>query len=245
MNRATNNEMTWFIKRLIDIRNDVNRTPNHIADIKFDYREIISQKIIFGKMDKSLAQRKVCDMLALVKNDYTFLNSLDHFDERRLVYEILSTDGDILIKGYQMEVLEGYMKKIKGEKKVDSKSTESRIIIRKDNGDFYINEANGERFLNLKKNSLYYEAFVAMYSLIPDGGTISFSEYKGSASSRIKRGFLNKTQKKQGAKINSYLNDKTNGFLRASKINDSKFKDGRSLIECNPVEGTIFFNNKK
>lgn len=246
MNLPTTQQMTWFVQRLIDIRNDIERTPNHIADIEFDYKEIIGQKKVFGIKTKILAQTKIDEMLYLIKGDNIFLDSLNHFDKNNLLWERLPS-GSVLIKGYQMEVLEGYMlRKIKGisQKSVDSgvDLDSLRIIFRKDD-EFYINETDEKRHLKLRKTALYYKAFTSVYELRPDGGTISYKDFAGTASSEIKIRLKGKDGDGKCAVVKSYLTDKSNGFLRASKIGEAKFK-GRPLIECDPVNG-IVFNNKR
>ena len=117
MNKPTKTQMRWFVKHLIDIRQDLERTPDHIADIEFDWRDIVKQRAIFNIRDRVPAQNKVDEMLNRIKNDGEFLDSFNNFDERRLDWEILQ-NGNIKIAGFQTGLLTAYLKEkiIKGEK---------------------------------------------------------------------------------------------------------------------------------
>ena len=245
MNIPTKKEMTWFVQRLIDIRNDTERTPTHIADIEFDYKEIIRQKSIFGNKTKMLAQVKIDEMLYLIKGDNIFLDGLNHFNPSNLSWCVLQ-NGNISIKGFQMEVLKAYMlEKILGVKKKNSDVSvdlDSYKIIYKKDGEFYINEDNGRRLLKFRKTTLYYRAFSTVYNLRPDGGTVSYSEFAGATSIDIKNRLRGKDKKKRCAIVRSYLTDPGNGFLRPSKIGEAEF-NSKPLIECTQEE--IIFNNKK
>lgn len=237
MNIPTKKGMLWFVSKLIEIREDTKRTPNHIADIVFDFKDILKEKSIFHISNKAQAQNKVIEMLALIKNDGVFLDSLNHFDGNRLSYEDLPK-GKLLIKGYQIEVLNGYLDKIKG-----TTIEKSKNIFKNSDGDYFLNEENTPKLLKLKKTSLYYSAFDAVYSIHPEGGTISFSDFASRVSPKIKRKLANKDNNVKCKIIRSYLTDKSNGFLRASKIGGSTFNN-KPLIECEPKTG-IIFNNKK
>lgn len=109
--------MRWFVLKLIDIRNDLNRTPDHIADIEFDWRDIIRQRAIFEIRERVPAQNKIKEMLYRIKNDGEFLDRFNHFDENRLSCNILP-NGNVNIKGYQTGLLTAYLKEniLKGEK---------------------------------------------------------------------------------------------------------------------------------
>jgi hypothetical protein len=117
MRKDIKKEMRWFVLKLIDIRNDLNRTPDHIADIEFEYEDIVRQESIFGTMNRVNAQRKIKEMLARIKNDGEFLTSFNNFDEKRLNTKVLP-NGNIKIIGYQIKLLTTYLKEniIKGEK---------------------------------------------------------------------------------------------------------------------------------
>ncbi len=109
MNIPTKTEMRWFVLKLIDIRNDLKRTPDHIVDIEFDCKEVAKQKVIFDITDRVSAQNKVEEMLYRIKNDGEFLDSFNNFDEKRLKWEILR-NGNIKIIGYQIGLLTKYLK---------------------------------------------------------------------------------------------------------------------------------------
>ena len=117
MNIPTKKEMRWFVLKLIDIRNDLDRTPDHVADIEFDWRDIIRQRAIFEIRERVPAQNKVEEMLYRIKNDGEFLDSFNNFNEKRLEWKILR-NGNIKIMGYQIGLLTAYLKEkiIKGEK---------------------------------------------------------------------------------------------------------------------------------
>ncbi len=237
MNVPTKKAMLWFVSKLIEIREDTKRTPNHIADIVFDCNDIVKEKSTFNISDKAQAQNKSIEMLALIKNDGVFLDSLNHFDGNRLSYEVL-LEGNLLIKGYQIEVLSGYLEKING-----NTIEKSKIIFKNSDGDYFLNRGNTPKLLKLKKTSLYYSALDTVYSLRPEGGIISFGDFAGRVLSKIKKKLANKGDNVKCKIIRSYLTDKSNGFLRASKIGETTFNN-KPLIECEPGTG-IIFNNKK
>ncbi len=119
MNIPTKREMRWFVQRLIDIRDDVGITPDHITNINFDYKEIEKQKGIFNINDKEVAKNKTEEMLYRIKNDGEFLDKFNHFDEKRLSWELpIASRDSIIIKGYQRGLLSFYLKEniLKGEK---------------------------------------------------------------------------------------------------------------------------------
>lgn len=123
MNLPTQKEMLWFVSELVDIRNDLKRTPNHIADIEFDCKKILKkksiQRSIFGLTTKEEARTKVQEMLVLIKSDGEFLDSLNNFNGNRLQWEFTQTNDALLkIKGYQTKLLIAYRKEriLKGEK---------------------------------------------------------------------------------------------------------------------------------
>src|ERR1035437_4042533 len=116
MRKDIKKEMRWFVLKLIDIRDDLNRTPDHIADIEFKYEDILGQESIFGITRRPEAQRKVKEMLKRIKDDNEFLDSFHNFDARHLRWEFLR-NGNIKIKGFQKGLLTAYLKEkiIKGE----------------------------------------------------------------------------------------------------------------------------------
>ncbi len=109
--------MRWFVSELINIRKDLKRTPDYVADIEFNWKDIKKAKSIFNIEDKLHAQNKIQEMLFKIKNDGEFLDSFNHFDERRLDWEVLENDN-IKITGYQTGLLTRYFKEriLKDEK---------------------------------------------------------------------------------------------------------------------------------
>ena len=91
MRKDIKKEMRWFVLKLIDIRNDLDRTPDHVADIEFDCGDIISRESIFGITSRPEAQRKIKEMLDRIKNDGEFLNSFYNFN----IYQLnVTKEGD-------------------------------------------------------------------------------------------------------------------------------------------------------
>lgn len=124
-------ELNWFLSDLIKIRNDLKRTPNYTADIEYNYRDILKQKSIFGINNKAGAINKILEMLSYIKSDKVFLGSLNVY-EKDLSFGV-TKDDIILITGYQMEILTGYLDKINGKnkKKIILKiNTDKKIITR-------------------------------------------------------------------------------------------------------------------
>jgi hypothetical protein len=246
MNKPTKKEMTWFVTKLIKIRGNTDLTPNHIADIEFDYKDILKQKSIFKKITtKAGAQNKIEEMLYLIKGDYVFLKSLDDFDEKHLLMKTLQ-NGNISIKGYQMEVLTAYLDKINRKNQEDKNNdpiNESKNIFKNSEDDYYINRGNAPRLLKLKKTALYYAAFDTLYSLASEGGTVAFNDFVRSVRPEIRRKLRHQDDKVVCRILRSYLTDSSNGFLRASEIEYTLF-NGKPLIVCEPGIG-IIFNNKK
>lgn len=119
----------------------------------------------------------------------------------------------------------------------------SKYIFKDINGDYYLNDGHKPRLLKLGKRTKYYVAFDALYSLVPEGGIVSFSDFSGVVSSIVKRKLMNKNDKEKCRIIRSYLTDRKNGFLRASKIGEATFNN-KPMIECEPKTG-ITFNNRK
>jgi hypothetical protein len=118
MNVSIKKQMRWFVLKLIDIRDDLNRTPDHVADIEFRYEDITTrQESIFGIMGRPAFQRKVKEMLVRIKKDGEFLSSFNNFNAKLLNLKVLA-NGNIKIIGYQKELLTTYFKKriLKGEK---------------------------------------------------------------------------------------------------------------------------------
>lgn len=234
--------MNWFISDLINIREDLERTPNFTADIHYDYRDIIKQKSIFKITTKLGAINKIDEMLSYIKSDAIFLGSFN-ISEKYLSYSVMP-NGVTVIKGYQIEILNGYLDKINGIKKQkDDPINKYRNIYKDKSGDYFLNENGKPRLLKLKKESLYFLAFDALYSLAPDGGTVTFGNFTGKVKLEVGRKLRGKDDKEKCRIISSYLTDKSNGFLRASKIKDSTFNE-KPIIECNLRTG-ITFNNKK
>jgi hypothetical protein len=116
MNKPIKREMRWFVSKLIDMREDTNITPTHIADINFDYEEIIKQKPIFSITNRAGAKSKIIEMLTLIKGDAEFLNKLNNRDKKLLKWKSLA--DSIKIKGYQIGLLKAYLiwNILKGEK---------------------------------------------------------------------------------------------------------------------------------
>lgn len=107
MNKPTKQQMGWFVTKLIDIREDTKRTPNHIADIEFDCKEIAKQKSIFPTTDEATPKEKIISMLDLIKNDNVFLAGFHNFNGDLLSWTP-SDDGIFQIKGYQTKLLKAY-----------------------------------------------------------------------------------------------------------------------------------------
>lgn len=117
MNISIKKQMRWFVLKLIDIRNDLNRTPDHVVDIEFKHGDIITaEELIFGTMNELVFQNKVKEMLKRIKDDDEFLDSFNKFDKRRLLWNV-QRNGDIKIKGFQKGLLTAYLKEkiLKGE----------------------------------------------------------------------------------------------------------------------------------
>jgi len=111
-------QMRWFLLKLIDIRDDLNRTPDHVADIEFKYEDITrQQELIFGAMERPAFQKKVKEMLKRIKDDNEFLDSFNKFNKKLLLWKI-QRNGNVKIKGFQRGLLTAYLKDkiIKDEK---------------------------------------------------------------------------------------------------------------------------------
>lgn len=239
MNKPTKTQMQWFVTRLIEIRKDLNLTPDHIADIKFDWREIMRQRGIFNIRSNQAAKNKVDEMLSRIKGDGEFLDSFHHFNKKRLSWDVRGNS----IKGFQTGLLTAYLDKINDIKQIGTPTDKLKIIFKNNSGDYYFNGGNAPRILKLKRSTLYYAVIDAIYSLAPEGGTISFNDFAGSVGLKIRRKLTNKDDNGKCKVIRSYVTDKSNGFLRASEIKDTTF-GGKPLIECVPGTG-IIFNNRK
>src|ERR1035437_7745341 len=98
MNKPTKKEMRWFVLKLIDIRKDVTRTPDHIVDIDFTKKDIKKMKSVFKISDQLAVKTKVKEMLARIKGDGEFMDRFNHFDSARLSWKDLPAD-EIKIKG--------------------------------------------------------------------------------------------------------------------------------------------------
>lgn len=148
MTEPTKRELNWFISDLIKIRDDLGRTPNFTANIQYDYKDIIKQKSIFGITTKPGAISKIEEMLSYIKSDIVFLGSLN-VDEKYLLFSVMP-NGMTIIKGYQMEILTGYLDKINGrsKKKIILKiNTEKKIITRESENkifEYSFRKANGK-----------------------------------------------------------------------------------------------------
>lgn len=139
-----------------------------------------------------------------------------------------------------------YSKSLLGEKEDignNNDENKSKNIFKDSNNDYYLNEGVTPRYLKLGKKSLYYAALDTVYSLSPDGGTIAFREFTRIVPEIIKVKLRAQDDNEKCRVLRGYLTDRSNGFLRASKIGDATFK-GKPLIECVPGVG-IIFNNKK
>ena len=118
MNLPTQKEIRWFVTELINIRLDTERTPNYIADIEFDFREILDHKFLFTTIsNRADAQSKIKEMLYSIKDDGEFLNNFNNFDNDLLNWKTAG-NGNIIIKGFQTGLLTAYLKEriLKGEK---------------------------------------------------------------------------------------------------------------------------------
>jgi|GEM_PF-3709676 hypothetical protein len=99
--------MRWFVKRLIDIRKDLERTPRYTSDIIFDPREILDERAIFGIRTMLLAKTKAVEMLYSIQNDRVFLSGINiHGDYLK---HSVQGNGRIKIIGYQTEILDKYL----------------------------------------------------------------------------------------------------------------------------------------
>jgi len=222
MRKDIKKEMRWFVLKLIDIRNNLNRTPDHVADIEFYYQDIISQESIFGITSKPIAQKKVKEMLDRIKNDGEFLNSFYNFNEKRLQYKVLS-NGNVKIIGYQTKLLTAYLKEniLRGERIFDLTSnskgqsvltiygeeTEEKIESREQINAFYLFRKNPsktihypELFEEFKKGMLHDGEYYAIrYPTIND--KVKFVQ---DTVYNLKRKLL-KTSKKYDIDINKVL----------------------------------------
>jgi len=159
-----------------------------------------------------------------------------------LAEKVESLEKEGINKDKKIKELQRVVKSI--QKELSGKEREDLFLITKSkDGDYYLNETSVPRLLKLKKTALYFLVLETMYLLVPEGGTIKFNDFIGRAPKKIKEKLKKKNNREKCRIIRSYLTDKSNGFLRASKIRESTFK-GKSLIECDPVIG-ITFNNKK
>lgn len=107
MNTPTKREMQWFVKRLIDIRKDLERTPRHTSDIIFDPREIVNEREIFNIRTVPQAETKAVEMLYSIQNDRVFLSGINiHGDYLK---HNVQANSRIKIIGYQTEILDKYL----------------------------------------------------------------------------------------------------------------------------------------
>lgn len=143
----------------------------------------------------------------------------------------------------EREEIDALKKQIEELQKVLQQKEDNRLItIDKSSGDYYIHTALGARFLKLRRDTLYRMAFDAVYSLKPEGGKISFTDFEGASTPEINKRLHGKDNKGKCAYIKSLLTDPKNGFLLASDIGKGTFH-GRPVIEC--TQKGIIFNNKK
>jgi hypothetical protein len=190
---------------------------------------------------------EVIENIRLAKEEImSLLIKVQREREKSTTYQATTGLEDGPLKSYLVRLVRNGKKDypLLGEREnFKDKKNESQNVFKDANEEYFLNEINGPRLLKLKKSALYYIAFDAIYSLIPDGGTITFNDFAGGAKMGIKRKLTNKDNTKKCKIIRSFLTDKSNGFLRASKIKDTTFNN-KPLIECNPITG-IVFNNKK
>lgn len=119
MNIVTKKQMGEFILRLIDIREDLERTPRFDSDILLtptDIKNIILKKNgIFGITNQIGAKSKVIEMLNSIKNDWKFTTS--NKIEKGVMFIDEKTNGEIGIIGYQTEILDLYSSQVLGVKR--------------------------------------------------------------------------------------------------------------------------------
>lgn len=182
MNIPTKKEMRWFVSRLIDIREDTDITPNHVADIVFDLNEIIGQKSIFKITEEFNPKDKVTSMLNLIKDDNEFLASFHNFKKDNLNFEDSNNDF-IVIKGYQTKLLKSYRKEnIFADEKLFTLTvnTEGKTIISiyGENTNVPLESEDQRRFFYyLLKHPKKFLSYRSLFKEITKGRTHNFDYY--------------------------------------------------------------------
>lgn len=120
--------------------------------------------------------------------------------------------------------------------KYDSKKPSSFYITKKDD-DFYYKG----KHIGISKKTDYYKVFSALYAKLPEGGEILYKDIIEEIKNRI-----SKTKKQTDDETQKFiqrnLTDKSNGFLRYAKIEETE-DNGKPLISVIRGSG-IYFNNK-
>lgn len=120
--------------------------------------------------------------------------------------------------------------------KQESQNT-SDFYIKKKDDDFYYKG----KYLNLSKKADYFKVFDALYSLLPEGGEISYENLGKELCSRQKK-VKTYTKDQMRKYIQRNLTDQSNGFLRYAKLPRTE-DNGKPLIEIVRAQG-LRFNNK-
>lgn len=96
--------------------------------------------------------------------------------------------------------------------------------------------------MNLSKKALYFKVFTALFSLLPDGGEVSYEKLAQEIRKQIPS-----TKKLSSKEMNSYIQGKltenTNGFKRYAKLEEQE-DNGKPLIQVIKNYG-IRFNNER